>query len=140
MEKRGQVNTYVCETCKEEIATINLNTGVTPFTISCRIESCPGYMRSGFYRLPKGSITVRYAWFRPCTAEFAKLPIETQEHILTGGLILRLLSEASPMDDQGADEIFDEEKPDIEKWLVFAANAYHPHTELWNRVLQRMGK
>lgn len=93
MEARGMVNVYVCQApaCVFRFATINLNTGVTPFMIGCpRCEV--GNAQSSFYRVSlQGKVEVEYAFFRP-----AVLPRDDAVcgHVVNGGLLFARLDES----------------------------------------------
>lgn len=86
MESIGNVNCYVCENCGAVHGTINLNTGVTPFTIMCK--SCGAIAQSSIYRLPEGETGCGWAWYRPIPSIFRTLPTPAQDHVLAGGLLL----------------------------------------------------
>lgn len=140
MEKRGQVNLYVCQTtCKRRAATINLSTGVTPFSMPCDNPRCDGWMASSMYRLPAGEYTVRYAYYRPRYDEFVELLVDVQEHVLEGGLISAPLASARPLaDDPNVDVWLDPSIRDVDRWLSYVAAAYKPRLKLFRRVEQRL--
>jgi hypothetical protein len=117
MEERGLVNCYICKKCKERTFTINLNTGVTPFSILC--PNCCGYeCYSNFYDLRIfDSIHVSHVWYRPQKHVFDTLPSHTQDHILNGGLILG---------DIGCSVLYDNIDPKIsvELWDEYVLKIY----------------
>ena len=85
MEAKGRVNRYLCEACNNQIFTLNMSTGTTPFMSKCPF--CGDWMQSSFYRVPAGLIEVSHIWFRPKAGNFNKLSAEVQAHIQKGGLI-----------------------------------------------------
>lgn len=85
---RGKKNIYTCDKCFGHIVTVDVDRGVTPFTIDCKVTfDCKGWMQSSMYRVFDQSMRADYEWYRPSTVEAH--PFHMQEHIQRGGLILR---------------------------------------------------
>ena len=84
-----KLNQYTCAKCGSTITTIDLEEGVTPFMIGCKVwPTCGGQMYSHFYKVD-GSPKPDYEWFKPTKAEFEELHPLTQAHVKQGGLMLR---------------------------------------------------
>ena len=85
-----QINCYVCN-CGHITKTINIDSGVIPFTLSC--EECGNVSRSSYFRdiVPEQSPTIE--WYRPTLKQCYKLRNEEGmlEHILIGGLDNRMI-------------------------------------------------
>ncbi len=62
----GKVNIWTCESCKKNITCVHLETGVTPFMITC--PDCGGTAESQFYRVKQP----HSVWYRPKTTEELK--------------------------------------------------------------------
>jgi hypothetical protein len=95
MESIGRINCYACEVCGSLHGTINVNTGVTPFLIACRVEGCDGMAVSQCYR--KAMASAGWAWYRPTPEAFLMLEPEEQEHVLHGGLLIEELGQQVAM-------------------------------------------
>jgi hypothetical protein len=95
---RGQRNVYIC-TQGHHLTTVDLDDGVTPMFIKCRVPIkrprgalCSERAHSGFYRDPMGGWAApTHGWYRPSPAERAGLERDLQEHVDNGGLLLRPL-------------------------------------------------
>lgn len=88
VEKRGQVNHYLCKACRMPTVTINADDGVTPITIRCRAtEDCNGEAVSQVYRVPQDTRSAQWAWYRPVIGSLTDPA--TREHVENGGLLLR---------------------------------------------------
>lgn len=103
----GKKNKYICATCKRRIITIDIDIGVTPFSIPCGYENCDGVMYSSFYKLGlmDHRLPVMHEWFKPNEKQLKQLTLEqskelpniptivllehNQEHLAQGGLFLR---------------------------------------------------
>lgn len=106
----GEKNAYYCETCGGYIVTIDIDDGVTPFMLACRVKGeprsegndCNGMMESMFY--PKPPWPARdgygheiptepsYEWYTPTGAELKRMrrrERDLYEHVRQGGLVLR---------------------------------------------------
>lgn len=105
MESIGQVNRYVCRACGGVHGTINLNTGTTPYSITCTSCAAPAY--SSMYNLPHGETSAGWGWYRPLPSVYKTLPEFIQEHILAGGLLLDELEKAIPLTLPEPDEDYD---------------------------------
>ena len=95
MEAIGKVNRYECAACKQDILTINLNVGVTPFGIKCPV--CGSFdCTSTFYDVNNRKVTVSHAWYRPNKEELAELEKECpggEKHVRSGVLVLKKLED-----------------------------------------------
>jgi len=135
MEPRGAVNVYQCESCRGRHPTINLNAGTTPFISRC--PYCHGNAMSNFYLLDSfyvdklRQLQIEVVWYRPRPEEFSKLALDTQEHIVFGGLISGRIESADP--------ILDEITPDwkLDGILMFIHAAYNISDELRKRIARR---
>ena len=100
--KRGDINGYVCDTCKQHTFIVHVDDGVTPMFLACRAEGedpreaeCKGRGTSLMYPTmpaPQHVIDgVKWEWYKP-----AELPEneEMAEHVRKGGLLLRKLTDA----------------------------------------------
>ena len=104
MEDIGKVNEYVARhtdgPAKGQVThlfhTINLAHGTTPFGVAFPYPSADDVVQatSQFYRLTVKIVTVRWGWYRPTPAEFAKLADHAKWHVLNGGLLLDELAAA----------------------------------------------
>ena len=81
----GRTNIYVCPFCAAHTVTVDLESGVTPYVISC--EQCKAPATSTFYRLPTTE-TATLAWRKPTAEELAFVSPATREHARRGGLLL----------------------------------------------------
>lgn len=82
---KGQLNQYVCDTCKGDIVTIDKDDGCTPFMLACRAtKGCKGMMQSRFYRGVCG--VPAFEWRKPTFKEFRKASRAMQDHFEQGGL------------------------------------------------------
>ena len=87
MEKKGQRNRYICQTCGKSIVTINIDDGTTPFMINCEAtKNCDGAMYSQYYDIPQDT-PATYEWFKPKSLKGYSR--EMREHFSLGGLDLR---------------------------------------------------
>lgn len=87
---------YECERCKAYIVTIDIDRGVTPMYMRCQSESgvCSGLMRSYGYPVearPPFIPDPQWEWYRPEVNALGRFDNddEMNEHILSGGLLLR---------------------------------------------------
>ena len=84
---KGKKNRYTCQECGGQIITIDVDEGVTPFTIACRATpGCDGMMCSCFYSIPQ-HLAAQYEWVRPKSLK--GYDASMREHIRLGGLVLR---------------------------------------------------
>lgn len=63
---RGKYNIYACDECGEHIVTIDVDAGVTPFTIPCGeycTPNCKGSMISSMYRVAQNNMPPRAPMF-----------------------------------------------------------------------------
>ena len=87
MTYKGKKNSYRCETCNGVIVTVDVDDGVTPFLLSCKVTpGCIGMMKSNFYRIDQ-SATAEYEWFKPVSLKGYSAGMK--QHIKMGGLDLR---------------------------------------------------
>ncbi|MCK1407638.1 hypothetical protein [Bradyrhizobium sp. 76] len=85
---QGKKNIYVCEKCKGHIVTVDIDRGVTPFTIDCKATVfCDGWMKSSMYRVFDQSMKASFEWYRPTAIEV--LSPGAQHHVDQGGLLIR---------------------------------------------------
>jgi hypothetical protein len=95
MEKIGAVNRYVCKS--HAFHTINLNVGTTPFTTLC--PECKEESVSSVYVIKNKITQVDYCWYRPIKDFIVNLNVETQRHVLNGGLVLGKMGRVVPLVD-----------------------------------------
>jgi hypothetical protein len=89
-DKKGWVNGYRCDGCKDTIWTILADAGTTPMLINCEAkEGCRGMMHStwGETPYPVEELHVRWEWFKP--DDFSGYDEATRQHLEAGGLELR---------------------------------------------------
>ncbi|MGX9389778.1 hypothetical protein ACWX0K_10870 [Nitrobacteraceae bacterium UC4446_H13] len=85
---KGKKNIYTCDTCGGHIVTVDIDAGVTPFMIACKVaETCEGTMRSSLYRVFDQSMRASHEWYRPAPPE--ALTGSQLDHVMMGGLLLR---------------------------------------------------
>lgn len=145
MELKGQVNVYSHKTSERVptsvtcdlsfVGTINMNSGTTPFVIGC--DLCREPLFSRFYCTPK-RVRVTKAFYRPCYNEYLELGADVQEHVLMGGLILGDFGSVKPINDDPWKEQV--ESLDADDWLKYIAASYKPPSDVWERILKRLGK
>lgn len=88
MSFKGQINEYVCQTCKGVTVTIDAVYGVTPFMILCRKMDCGGMAQSSFYQVEQFQ-RPSFEWYMPDAEELANADAETREYCRRGCLLLR---------------------------------------------------
>ncbi len=82
-----RINIYTCDVCNMPIVTRDVDEGVTPMFLSCKVtRGCPGKMVSAMYRVPQGLLP-DYEWYKPTSLD--GLEPSTREHVERGGLLLR---------------------------------------------------
>lgn len=103
---RDQRNAYYCNECRGYIVTIDLDEGVTPMFLACRVAGeaghanpCQGTMQSMMYPQPPWPETDGYGtpipteptweWYSPDRNEYRRLDMQVKEHVDLGGLLLR---------------------------------------------------
>lgn len=91
-QRWGNLNRYICDSCRTALITTDVDTGTTPFLTKCGEPGCKGVAQSESYRVPPG-LTPTHAWYRPDDEEFAGLSEAVQDHCLNGGLRLRPLTD-----------------------------------------------
>lgn len=102
---RPRKNAYWCEACHGYVVTIDVDEGVTPMFLACRVKGdpsdpgndCKGMSQSMMYPKEPWPETDGYGnpipteptweWFKP--ADPSKLPPGMREHVEKGGLDLR---------------------------------------------------
>jgi hypothetical protein len=104
----GKINVYTCAVCGYHTVTIDVDEGVTPFSIRC--PACPeGSAHSNFYKAPQ-HYAPEMEWFKPTEEELRQLTRRelaespedfaaevgfdkalelNREHLNKGGLFLR---------------------------------------------------
>lgn len=86
---RGTYDTYVCEKCGNQMITTYKDKGVTPFTMRC--GDCGGVMMHVQTKTTVEPGVRVNEWVRPTLEQFLKMPNAVQEHVLKGGLILKVM-------------------------------------------------
>lgn len=94
MSNRERINVYVCPACHGAMVTKDVDEGVTPFMLRCRVTpGCKEFARSCFYNpgnFPAGlDLTPRWEWYKPSPEETRAMDAPMREHIDKGGLALR---------------------------------------------------
>ena len=89
MSFQGKPNVYVCEACHEELVTVDVDEGVTPFMLGCRATpGCSGMAQSAMYNVPPERVAeATHEWYKPATMD--GLSAAVQDHVGKGGLLLR---------------------------------------------------
>ena len=86
---RGEFHIYECSNCHSSMITAFKDKGVTPFTIKCRACGKVSYHEKTVPEVPvemHSFLGVKY-WVRPTYEQFVKLPLNSKEHVLNGGLL-----------------------------------------------------
>lgn len=85
-----RINLYNCKKCGNTIVTQDIDSGVTPFILFCKLyNGCnEGFMTSQMYNVPP-KLVASHEWYRPEESEYPKFGISTMEHIKNGGLVIR---------------------------------------------------
>lgn len=69
MSGKNKVNSYVCQKCGGHTVTVDVDPGVTPFMLNCRVNlDCGGVSLSSFYTCPQ-DLVPEWEWYRPTEAE-----------------------------------------------------------------------
>lgn len=92
MSNKGKKNLYTCARCKRQIVTIDVDDGVTPFSMMCSElddNDCDGLMGSTFYIMPKNAPDPTYEWYKPTAEEIVGMSRAMREHVDKGGLDIR---------------------------------------------------
>jgi hypothetical protein len=103
MSFKGKENVYTCDKCGGMTVTVDVDEGVTPFTLICRASGregdCDGRAYSSMYpngprppHIPEPS----WEWYRPDAEEMKFLSGAMREHVERGGLEIRR-REGSPV-------------------------------------------
>lgn len=88
---KGKKNIYTCDKCGGHIVTVDVDDGVTPFMLTCKVdEACDGTMRSSMYRVFDQGMKASHEWYRPSPATGGRLSASALDHVMKGGLLLRL--------------------------------------------------
>lgn len=108
--RRGQANPiprenfYMCSECKKPTVTVDVDDGVTPFTITCKTtEGCTGLAYSAMYpktERPPNVPAPAWEWYKPTEAEVKESDKEypgSYDHWKQGGLFLRPRTDAEPI-------------------------------------------
>lgn len=85
----NRVNCYVCQTCKHVTKTIDIDSGVTPFMHTC--FKCGNVAHSTFYTDIAPHLKPVQEWYRPTLKQCFKMKDGILEHVLKGGLDVRLI-------------------------------------------------
>lgn len=84
----GRKNVYHCQVCHDEVVTVDLDEGVTPFAIACRATAgCKGTMFSGFYPQWAQALPAAFEWFKP--TDLSGYSAAMRDHLERGGLDMR---------------------------------------------------
>ena len=83
---KGKINIYDC-TCGNSIVTKDIEEGVTPFFIACRVDGCENLATSNFYHVDQ-TLVPSYFWRKPTEVEKKHLTVEELDHCDMGGLLL----------------------------------------------------
>lgn len=107
MSFKDRKNAYYCDQCKGYVVTLDVDDGVTPMFLACRVKgdptdpanACKGTSRSMMYPdepWPEKDgwgqpipTEPGWEWYAPDADEVAKLDENTAEHVSKGGLLLR---------------------------------------------------
>jgi hypothetical protein len=85
----GKINAYDCQACGKPTVTIDVDDGVTPFMIGCRVTGgCRGFAQSRFYQNVAG-LTPTYEWYKPAAKKVSRLSRDMQDHVANGGLLIQ---------------------------------------------------
>lgn len=83
----GRRNVYTCP-AGHELATVDVDEGVTPMLVKCRTAGCDELARSAFYRVDQ-TVAPTHEFYRPNGSETNRLDRDTRYHVEQGGLLLR---------------------------------------------------
>lgn len=84
---KGLKNLYQCSDCHDQIVTLDLVDGTTPFMLACHVTpDCKGMMTSSFYQCEQ-NLPFHYEWFKPDSLEGYDEAM--LEYINKGGLVIR---------------------------------------------------
>ena len=81
-------NVYTCQSCGKYLITVDIDAGVTPFSIRC---ACGGDMYSAFYSLDGSGFENEeptHGWLRLTEKEIIEKPEYAQEYYRKGGMEL----------------------------------------------------
>lgn len=101
----GRLNAYYCPECQGYIVTRDVDEGVTPMLLACRVKGDPrdpandckgtsrsmGYPRAETWPIPR---VPTWEWFRPEGEDYLALSEEMRDHVDRGGLHLRRIEAA----------------------------------------------
>lgn len=86
---KNKINGWICERCRKVHVCIDVDSGITPFIIKCKMtQSCNGIAYSCMYRLVT-NLPPQFEWYRPKPEENFEGNSALIEHINRGGLIIR---------------------------------------------------
>jgi len=85
--KRPTKNAYICDNCRHATVTVDVDVGVTPFTIQC--PRCGSRSQSLCYKVVLPSLEPEAEWYRPKAEELVNKSPGVVEHVVKGGLLLR---------------------------------------------------
>jgi len=89
----GRKNIYTCNVCGAHIVTVDVDEGVTPFSIGCVVPACQGAMLSSMYAVFDQNMRAAFEWYRPTAVEV--LSPAVREHVANGGLLRRPVTRPS---------------------------------------------
>lgn len=99
----GRENAYLCETCDRYTTTIDIDDGVTPMFLGCRVTpGCRGKAHSLGY--PNGPRPAHvppptFEWYKPTEKQARRMGEEMAYHVSRGGLALRPISSRKNLDE-----------------------------------------
>lgn len=105
---KGEKNAYWCRDCHGYVVTLDVEDGVTPMFLACRVggepdkDRCSGTMESMMYpsepwpdkdgfghAIPTEPT---WEWYKPRRREYRKLDAASRDHVDKGGLLLRRIN------------------------------------------------
>jgi hypothetical protein len=85
----SKINKYICQTCAGSIVTVDIDEGVTPFTLNCRAtQGCGGKMISEMYRVDQ-SLKPEFEFYKVTERKLKRMDAATADHCRRGGLLIR---------------------------------------------------
>lgn len=85
---QNKKNIYTCKKCSQQIVTIDIDEGTTPFFLKCRATpGCQGMMFSKSYMGVPEEAVPDYEWFKPLSLKGYNQAM--RDHIGMGGLDIR---------------------------------------------------
>ena len=113
---RGEINVYTCPAGHETV-TKDLDNGVTPFMIGCKVFRCQLMARSSMYQVDQSHVP-EWEWYKP--KDYKGLTMGEIDHVIKGGLMIRKIQEP------------DKFRP-VHQFIKVGARVWHPMF-LWGKV------